>query len=191
MMPEILPSGKRVNDPPEKSALKFRLALAARKHPVGVAFTIAAVLAAAFLWAVKSNSDHFARDDARLQQLAQAGLRHTAVQSGQRAQAVKLLCNVNDVVLRLVTQSSAQSKGTVAFIEGIERATGVKLHGRPLTKQLADQAKQVKPLRDAHCDAQVRNARLEFKRTLNIYLLTLPVRERARVSRELTPPEVK
>lgn len=190
-MPEILPTGKRIDDPPEKSALKFRLMLAARKHPVGVAFTIAAVLAAAFLWAVKANSDHFARDDARLSALTEATLRQSVVQSGQRAQAVILLCNVNDVLLNLSNAPREQQAASTQFIVGIERATGVKLHGLPLEQQFAKQRRQVDRLRHAHCDDQASRAKAAFRRVLATYLATVPASSRARERRRLTPKEVK
>lgn len=190
----ILPVGRRVDDPPPNNgfgALKFRLALAARKHPVAIALTIALVFAAAFLAVVLGNQSHFKRDDHRLTALAHDGLRNTAIQAGQRFEAIKLLCGVNDAVVNIISTSFAQGKATDIFIREVELATGAKLRLPPLGAREKLTKKQIAPLLKADCPRQQQAAVDAFHRALGVYLFSIPPRQREAERRRLTPEGVQ
>lgn len=90
-----LPTGTRVDDPPPKeSTLRFRLALAARKHPVGLAMTIALlVVAVPVVLLIQSN--HELRTATQTVQHSQRDLITASrrVQSSRRA-VTSLFCAV-------------------------------------------------------------------------------------------------
>lgn len=190
----ILPIGRRVDDPPPNNgfgAVKFRLALAARKHPVAIALTIALVFAAAFLAVVLGNQSHFKRDDARLTALAHDGLRNGAIQAGQRLQAVKLLCGVNGAVVNIISTSFGQAQATEVFIKEVELATGARLKLPPLKAREKLTKSQIAPLVQADCPRQQRAAQASFRRALDVYLSSIPPRQQDAERRRLTPGGVR
>lgn len=82
----LLPQGNRVDDPPpKKSSLKFRLALAAKKHPTQIAVAIAMAVVAIPVWLVISSQSDLRQATHELQS-SQRDLRES---NGQLKHALK------------------------------------------------------------------------------------------------------
>lgn len=187
--PHLLPFGRRVDDPPPESGrlatLRFRLTLAARKHPVAIALTVVSVIAAVILALVLSNQSHFRRDDRQLHVIAHNALRTGAFQAAQREKSVRLLCSVDLAVVRIVRTSIRQSAASEAFIKALERATGTKLTEPSLKQQQETIRGQIAPLIDANCPLQERRANTGLRRALSNYLETIPPNRRAEETRRI------